>query len=111
MTTNNSINGVLIGSNLRTAFGEVLVAQNDPVIQLQFPYNINTTYVGTSTTGSGTVTQSNSLARISSGAASSSSGLLLSLQTIHYNAGQGVSAVFTAIFSTGVANNNQIVGI
>lgn len=109
--TNNSINSVIIGPNQKTAFGEMLTAVSAPAIQLQFPYNINTDYVSTTVTGSGTVTQSNSLARIASGAASSSSATLKSLQTIHYGAGQGLSGLFTAVFATGVANNTQIVGL
>lgn len=109
--TNNSVNGLLIGPNLQSAFGELLTTSNNPVIQLQFPYNINTDYVSSTLTASGTVTQTNSLAQISSGAAINSSAILQSLQQVHYAAGQGCSAEFTAVYTTGVAGNTQTVGI
>lgn len=111
VNTTNAVNGTLIGPSLRTAFGETLVGFQTPLLQLSFPYNINTDLVTSTTAGSGTVTQSSSFAVLSTGAAINSTAQLTSKRVIHYRPGQGVSAYFTAIFSAGVAGNTQIIGI
>ena len=111
MATNNSINSVIIGSASKTAFGEMLVAAPDTIVQLSFPYNINAEYVTTTVTGSGTVTQANGMSVISSGAASSSSAMLQSTYRLHYQPGQGAVSLFTAVFTAGVTGNTQISGI
>lgn len=94
-----------------TAFGEVMVAEPTSIINLQFPYNINTDIVSTTTANGGTVTQANSFAVLQTSAANNGSAEFSSKKAIHYFAGQGVSVKFTAIFTTGVADNTQIVGI
>lgn len=109
--TNNSINSVIIGSASKSAFGEMLVAEPSPVIQISFPYNINTDIVTTSTAGSGTVTQSDSFAVLSTGAAINSTATLQTNDLLHYRPGQGSSCLFTAIFTTGIEGNTQILGI
>lgn len=109
--TNNAINGVLIGSTLKTAFGEMLVANPTPLIQLSFPYNLNTALVTTSVTGSGTATQSNSFAVLSTTATTNSSATLVSNDYLHYRPGQGAVILFTAVFTKGVANSTQIIGL
>jgi hypothetical protein len=48
---------------------------------------------------------------IQSGAAASSAGLLRSRETVKYCTGTGLLGRFTAIFDTGVANNEQIFGV
>ncbi len=95
----------------KTAFGELEVAQMTPVIQMQWPYNINTEIVNTRPNQSGTVTQASSMIVVQSGAAANSGATLLSHHEIKYNPGQGVAARFTALFTTGVANSSQIAGI
>lgn len=113
----------MLGSNASTsAFNEMLTVAPTPMVQLQFPYNIiNTDYVTTTLTGSGTVSTSNPFATINSGAATSSSAILASRSRLHYQSGQGCSAIFTAIFTPqagpisgyylGVSGNSQIIGI
>ena len=111
MATNNSVNGVIIGQTLKTAFGEMLVGNQTPLIQLSFPYNINTDLVTTSTAGSGTVTQADSYAVLSTGAAINSTADLTTNQVVHYRPGQGISVFFTSIFTAGAAGSTQIIGI
>ena len=94
-----------------SAFGDARVAESTPVVSLQFPYNINTEMVSTSTTGSGTATQSNSKLVLQTTAASSSSSEMLSRRFLHYSPGQGATVRFTALFTTGVSNSEQIIGI
>lgn len=95
----------------KTAFGEALVAQLTPVLQLVFPYNINTILLDARNNQSGTSSIDTSMLSISTGAAASSSSTVLSRQRIFYEAGQGVRARFTGMFTTGVANSTQMIGI
>ena len=111
MATNNSINSMILGASTNTAFGQLSVAEPTNIIQLQFPYNINSRYCTTSVTGSGTATQANSMLVLQTGAAASSSATMTSKYYLHYQAGQGACGLFTAIYTTGVANSTQIAGI
>lgn len=92
-------------------FKEQLVAELNPIIQVKFPYNINAGFMDTTLVDSGTVTQANSMAVISSGAAATSSALMKTHDEIVYQPGQGVLTRFTALFTTGVAGNTQEIGI
>lgn len=94
-----------------TAFGELSVAQPSAAVLIHFPYNLNTDIISTDVTGSGSVTHSGQLALIASGAASSSSGMLLSNRVLEYNPGIGGLVRYTAIFGTGTAGNDQISGV
>lgn len=106
---------VLTGSSgegeQKTAFDELLIAELTPVIQLQFPYNINTDLLTVVTSGIGTVTQSDTKAVIETGASTSSSASIQSKKVLKYNPGQGSLVRFTAIFTTGVVGSSQIIGI
>ncbi len=95
----------------RTAFGNVSCSLQTHVIQLNFIYNINTDVVDTTTTGIGSVSQSNSMASISTGAQSSSSAKVSSKRVIKYRAGQGCHIVGSAIFTTGVVGSTQLFGV
>lgn len=94
----------------KTAFGEALVASLDPVVQLSFPYNVNTLLVTAHNDG-GTSTISNSMLVLSTGAAANQYSKIYSVRRVKYRAGTGVRARFTALFTTGVANSTQIIGI
>lgn len=95
----------------KAAFGELITAELTPKVQIDFPYNINTDIVNTTTTGSGTVTQSNGKVVVQTTASASSTAQLTSKRVLKYDAGQGALIRFTAIFTTGVASSTQIVGI
>jgi len=97
--------------NPLTAFGDLEVAENSARIQLQFAYNVNLAEVSTTVTGSGSVTHSQPFAVCSTTAAASSSAKVASKNNIHYRTGQGGNIFFTAVFTTGVADSTQIVGI
>lgn len=94
----------------KSAFGETNVAELTPIVQLSFPYNINTRLVKTNTNG-GTVTFSNNKARVSTGAGANQSAQLFSRTRVKYNAGQGSLIRFTAVFTSGAANSNQYIGV
>jgi hypothetical protein len=97
--------------DIKAAFGELLVAAPTPVVQLQFPYNINSDLIEKRENASGTVTESQSMAVIQSGAAANSAAHMLSVAPLKYEPGQGALVRFTALFTAGAANSVQLAGI
>lgn len=95
----------------RTAFGETVVAEPTPVIQITSPYNVNDALLEKRENQSGTVTHANRQIVVSSGAAANSGAEVRSRRIAKYNPGQGIMARMTAVFTTGVANSTQIAGI
>ena len=93
-----------------TAFGELSIAEKTPQVQLQFPYNINSGQVIAFPGNGGTVGNGNAHANMSTGTSSNGFASLLSRDILKYNAGQGAVARFTALFTTGVADSEQVIG-
>ncbi len=93
-----------------TAFGEQSVAEPTPVVQVQFPYNINTD-IWETRNNNGSSSVSNNMANLSTGAAANQSSTIITRNFLKYNPGQGALVRFTALYTTGVANNTQWVGI
>tara|TARA_R110002167_G_scaffold126962_5_gene308165 strand:- start:4697 stop:6001 length:1305 start_codon:yes stop_codon:yes gene_type:complete len=85
----------------RTSYDEFPVTELTPVAQVSFPYNINTELTKSILTGSGTVTQSNNMALVSTSteSTSSESAAIESLDMITYKAGGGALARFSALFT------------
>lgn len=105
-----SSNDVTVENFPLTAFGELKTAELTPIVQLLFSYGIPSQTVSTSVTGSGSVTATGGLVSASTGAAINSSAALYSNQAIVYKAGQGTTIRFTAVFTPGVAGNEQRAG-
>lgn len=102
------------GDNLdtsRTAFGELSVAELTPVVQLQFPYNINSAQVIAFPGNGGSVGNGNDHANVMSGTSSDGFAFILSRDVVKYNTGQGALARFTTIYTPGVADSEQIHGL
>lgn len=95
----------------KSAFDELLIAEPFPIVQLQFPYNINTDIVEKRENNLGTITQADSMAVMQSGAGANSAAHLLSKIPVKYGPGQGALVRFTALFTAGVANSIQLAGI
>lgn len=95
----------------KTAFGELEVAQPTPIVQCQFPYNINADIIESRENNAGTVTQADSMAVMQSGASANSAAHMLSRTPLRYNPGEGIDVRFTALFTTGVANSIQLAGV
>lgn len=93
------------------AFGEQSVAEFSPTVQLQPPYSVNPEIVHSRENQSGSVDVSSNMLRLQTGAAANSSGEMLSINAVKYNPGQGGLVRFTAVFTTGVANSSQVIGI
>lgn len=94
-----------------TAFGEGTTAQLNAIIQLTFPYNVNTRLVNTMTSGSGSVTSSPPFVVVGTGTTANSEAHLYSNKAITYRAGIGILTRFTAIFNAGNVNNKSYIGL
>ena len=100
-----SINGPV------SAFGDILAVEPTPQVQLTFPYNINTDLVAVTEVTGGTVTQADSMAVLQTGTNSTGAATLDSVKIIKYRNGSGSVVRFTALFTTGIANSTQIIGV
>jgi len=94
----------------KTAFGELLVANLTSAVQVQFPYNINTEIVLTNN-NVGTSVVENNMLKLSSGIVANQSAEMMSIAPVRYNPGKGVLIRFTALFTTGLANSEQVIGV
>lgn len=104
-------NEATFASAQKSAFDEVLTAEATPSVQIQFPYNINTDLIEKRENNLGTVTQADGMAVMQSGAAANSAAHMLSRVSLKYGPGQGALVRFTALFTVGVADSVQLVGI
>jgi hypothetical protein len=102
---------VILDSPQTTAFGEASVSINNGRIFGQFQYNLNAELFVDSSTASGQVTVSPPFSLTASGAATNSSGVLVSRRSMEYFPGCGGLVRFTAVFDTSVSGNNQLVGL
>lgn len=96
-----------------TSYGDVPVAQNHPVIQLDFCYGINTVISSNIVAGSNaTITATNSLLNLSTNSASGSSWAVFTPKKyVKYRPGQGTLMRWTAMFANaGPANSIQFSG-
>ncbi len=93
-----------------TGFGDLSVAELTPIIQLQYPYNINTRLLHRHLNGSGAASVADSLLSISSGTTTGSTAMVMSRQAAKYHPGQGTMVRFTALFTPGVADTKQEIG-
>jgi hypothetical protein len=96
-----------------SAFGTLEIGSLTPVLQGDFVYGLNSQVWNTPVvSGSGaTIDSSSSRLRIQSGNASTGYAYVTSKKIIRYRAGQGTVARFTPVFSPGVANNIQLLGV
>jgi len=94
-----------------SAFGEISSSELTPIIQLEFPYLINPRLLSSATTGGATIGVVTAMANVSVGPTTASSGLLQSIKTVKYRAGQGIECQFSALYTTGVASTVQEIGI
>ena len=93
-----------------TAFGELSVSEPNPVVQVSYPYNINPSLSQIFPANGGSVTHADSMANLSTGTSSNGFGLLFTRDVIRYHPGQGALVRLTALFTTGVADSEQLAG-
>lgn len=94
-----------------SAFGLLSANPETPIVTIDYPYNINSSQVNTTTANGGTVTQANSQAVLQTGTNSAGSAILESIISARYSPGQGQIGRFTAAFTAGKANSQQEIGI
>ena len=112
LVTNSNI--LVSNSNERltekTAFNEQSTNSLHVKIAWNFHYNIHTDIIKQTTTGSGTITQADSMAILQTTAATSSSAKIETYDALRYIPGVGGVIRFTAVFTLGVAGSQQLVG-
>ena len=94
----------------KTAFGELLIAELTPIVQIHSAYNVNTRIMNVRD-NKGTSSIANNMFKVSTGAVANQSSALLSKIAVKYNAGQGGLWRGTGVFTTGAANSTQYIGI
>ena len=95
----------------KSAFDEVLIVEPTPVVQIDFPYNINTDVITKRENNLGSITQATGMAVMQSGASKNSAAHMLSRATLKYDPGQGGLVRFTAVFSEGATGSIQLAGL
>ena len=98
-----------------TEFGELLIAELTPTVQLDSPYGIDPSSrpreLETFSATGGSVDATGNLFRCQSGTSLGGYGVIRSSRTVNYKPGQGIVCRITATFTTGVANSLQFAGL
>ncbi len=97
--------------NQKTSFGELLIAELTPQVQISFAYNINADFIDTTVANGGAVTAANSMAVLTTSTNSAGSSRITSRRVLRYGPGQGGLVRFTTVFSKCVAGSTQIIGL
>lgn len=97
----------------QSAFGTLETGELSPSLQGDFVYGLNTQVWQTAVvSGTGATVDTNaSRLRIQSGTNNAGYAYILTRRSVRYRAGQGTVVRFTPVFTAGVANNTQIMGI
>jgi len=97
----------------RLPFGEVSVESLEPVFQADAVYGLNSAEILATTDGiSGTATAASNLFSVGTGGTVAGYfGSIQSRKRLRYRPGQGVMSRFTMLFTQGIANNIQVVGV
>lgn len=92
-------------------FGDLQTVEMTPLLNLSFVTGLRDQLVSTTVANSATVDTNASRLRLQSGTNSAGSAIASSVRPCAYRAGQGITAKFTALFTLGVADSIQIVGM
>jgi hypothetical protein len=99
---------------IKGAFGESIVAQKTPLVQISNKYQIDPSLINIlenfSATG-GTVDNNGNLFRCQTGTSVGGYGVIRSKTAVNYSAGEGIEASFTAKFTTGIPLSLQFGGL
>jgi len=104
-------NIVGIGGSNVSAFGDMVVVNNTPVVQLDFVYGINTQTGTTSINTTGVADTNTKRLRLQSGVGAAGAATFTSIRIARYRAGQGMMARFTGVWTNNAANSTQVVGV
>lgn len=98
------------GENL-TGFGEINTAHNEPMFQHDWAYNYINPEVSTATTnGNGTVTATNQMLTVSTGANANSLAVWRPKRMLRYRPGQSSLIRFTLLLDSAATGNSQLAG-
>jgi hypothetical protein len=95
---------------LLSSFNTLETAQLTPIMQLDFIHGTNSQTGVSTVANSATVDTDSGRLRLQSGTNSAGSAIFNSRKPSKYRPGQGITARFTPIFTTGVASSTQIWG-
>lgn len=96
----------------RTAFNELLGAALSPIFSGSFEYTVTNTELNTNAVaGTGTITQGDAMAIVSTGGDAGSTALLKSKRHVRQRSGLGGILRFTTLFDTPIAGTEQYQGI
>jgi len=98
-------------TNPTTTFGEILVAQMEPVAQGDFVYGFNNQIFTTSSFAGASITQASAMAELASGTSTSGSAVVQLRRGLKYKPGEGSLMRATALFDTPDAGNAQFLGL
>ena len=98
-------------ANPTTTFGEILVAQLQPVAQGDFIYGFNDQVFTTGSFAGSTITSANSMAELTSGTDPNGSAVVQLRRGLKYKPGEGSLMRATALFDTPDAGNAQFIGL
>ena len=98
-------------SGFMTAFGERAAAVKVPEGQFSFPMHLDSSVWDMTSVSTGTCYTANSQLVVSTGTGSTGSATVLSHDLMHYRSGQGLLFQCSAVFTTGVADSSQGIGI
>ena len=105
---------VTSGSESSSAFGEQIVAEPTPVVQIANKYQIdpaNRSDLEIFEATGGSADNSGNLFRCQTGTSIGGYGVVRSKEAVIYRAGEGVRGLFTAAFTTGIATSLQFGGL
>jgi hypothetical protein len=95
-----------------TAFGDLRVTELSPIFQISYEYTVSNTEIGEiSIVNSGIVTQADAMCVVSTGITTGSHAEWEIAKHARYRAGLGGLARFTALFTSGVAGTEQMIGL
>jgi hypothetical protein len=92
--------------------GAASVSERTPIICVSFNYSVLNTELTTNVVNTtGTVTQADSMAVLSTGVDAAGSASLRSRDSARYIGGEGLVSSYSAIFSAGAVDSKQIIGL
>ena len=102
---------VELGGTNVSVFGDIVTAENTPVLQLDWVYGINSQLGVTGGTLTGVGDTNAARLRVQTGTNSAATAFYQSRRAAKYRAGQGMTARFTPVFVTAYTNSYQIMGV
>jgi len=109
--TQSAVEALANAQGFVSVFGENIISPLEDMINVQFQYGISSMQTMTSLTSTGTVFTEDSMAVVSTGAASDGEASIQSKRSLRYRPGHEGYAFFTALFEANAANSTQWIGI